>query len=134
MSNMLNTFVKTDFVTQYGDYSFDYPLVNPDGTGHWSVYLFTIISVVASLSGIVVSATYQKPSEENKWIDNLYFYLGLGAIAIGTTFFLSGIGKYFTYSSQWYKWYNSLPSAGKRSYQQMKMMQGLISGIFSKKK
>lgn len=133
-SSMIDGLVSTQFVKDYGNYSFDFPLVNPDGSATWQTSILGIVGFIFVTLGISSSAvnSHKPKDEKKKVVTNLYFYLGLLSIAFGVVFLFSSGDNYIKYNQQWYEWYDELPNSGKNSYQQMKMMQGVISGLTSK--
>ena len=135
-STMLSGVVSSQFVRDFGDYSYDFPLVNPDGSGTWQTPLFGIIGFIFAILGFGTSAYNSKKPEDEKKImmSNIYFYLGLLAVSIGIIFLFVSGDYLIQYNQQWYEWYDSLPSDGKSSYQQMKMTQELVSAVTSLRK
>lgn len=131
MASFVTGIVSSNFVKDYGDYSLDFPLVNPDGGSHWSIPLYIITGMIGLIGGGVLSfSNYKKPEEKNKIFQTrILFFLGLFLVTIGVVLGLTGGVKYLSYLGQWNDWYGSLPNEGKSSYQQMKMVSGVMNEL-----
>jgi hypothetical protein len=62
-------------------------------------------------------------------MSNIYFFIGLTMISISVAMILTGMVNYISYWGEWGEWYDSLPRDGKSSYNQMKIMQSVMSNL-----
>lgn len=114
--------LKNEFIEEYGDYSEDYPLVNPigDATNFNWYYLFTVVSFIGMIISFVV-ANGKKKDKNNKTVENkinptLKTFLNIIGFSLLIIMIVTGVLgsiQYFNYIKEYNQWYMELPNNAK---------------------
>jgi hypothetical protein len=130
MAGLASAFLSANFIDEYGEYADDFSLVQSDGTAHWSIPLLGIVSFFGLVFSVITTLKYNKEkNDKKKLLSKIYFYLGLLGIIIAIIILLNSGVNYIYYLGEWAKWYDSLPSDGRRAYEQMRMVQTALDMV-----
>ena len=135
--NLLQGLNQSSFISQYGTYADKFPYVSADGSASWEVILVIVGAVVTFIlgNGLTVFSYGEDPEKKtNKTTSNyLLFTIGLLMVMVGSGLATEALIRYlFEYLPQYSQWYQSLPDAGKMSYQQMKAVNAIISSTLKR--
>ena len=128
---LLRQVTEADFVSRYGKNADKFALVNADGGMSFRGILPYVVLFLLLIGIVFMLDRYNKmeDKEKQKFKGKMYYYVFLFGVVLSTVSLLSGIANCISYNGEFKKWYNSLPSTGRKDYDRMKMVDMITQSM-----